>query len=261
MPDPTDRVRETARSVVARLFDRDQDWHSLTPEERLERLPKDMSIEDLERHALQFRVEADVLRSLGKGFPGFVFDGAATPFSLSLLLFPFAVPFAGTAIPADRRPFFVDRFFFLVEPEIDRLDQLYELDGFARLSPDEAERTFSERAGASLALRIANAGATDDDAGLRAGALNLPPTNGAPAASATGCQFTVDTNTHGLQVFWSGAYYITPHFFGGPTTPATGMLQSGTYVFGVRGGAYTSIQWDRAAVCSLPGSPSVYLNY
>jgi hypothetical protein len=42
--------------------------------------------------------------------------------------------------------------------------------------------------------------------------------------------------------------------------PATGALQAGTYVFGVSGATYgASVQWDHA-VCSLPGSLSVYLH-
>ena len=59
----------------------------------------------------------------------------------------------------------------------------------------------------------------------------------------------------------SGCRVTTGQYFGAPTTPAIGTLQSGTYVFGVDGGAYTSVQWDKTAICTLPGQPSVHLNF
>src|SRR3546814_13319664 len=51
-----------------------------------------------------------------------------------------------------------------------------------------------------------------------------------------GCNFTVTTNSPGLRVFWSGAYWISPRYFGHPTSPTLSVLQSGTYIFGVAGG-------------------------
>ena len=82
-----------------------------------------------------------------------------------------------------------------------------------------------------------------------------------PHIGVTGCIFSVSTNTHGLRVFWSGAYYISANYFGHPTSPTTTVLQSGTYVFGVDGGAYGNVvQWDKKAICSLPGKSSVHLN-
>ena len=80
--------------------------------------------------------------------------------------------------------------------------------------------------------------------------------------STPGCNFTVSTNSTGLRVFWSGAYRVSPNYFNHPTTPTVSVLQSGTYVFGVDGGAYgNQIQWDLNAVVTLPGNPNVHLNY
>lgn len=77
-----------------------------------------------------------------------------------------------------------------------------------------------------------------------------------------GCHFIVRTNSSGLRVFWSGAYFISPNYFGAPTSPVTETLQSGRYIFGVDGKQYGSkIQWDTNAIVSLPGNPSVHLNY
>ena len=45
-------------------------------------------------------------------------------------------------------------------------------------------------------------------------------------------------------------------------TLGEGAVEAGTYIFGVKGGAYSNaIQWDQQAVCTLPGTPSVHLNF
>jgi hypothetical protein len=85
---------------------------------------------------------------------------------------------------------------------------------------------------------------------------------GGPKVTTPGCSFNVSTNSNGLRVFWSGAYYISPNYFSHPTSPATSVLQSGIYLFGVDGGVYgNTIQWDVSAVVSLPGNPYIHLNY
>jgi hypothetical protein len=86
---------------------------------------------------------------------------------------------------------------------------------------------------------------------------------GGPPTQVSGCRFSVHTNSPGLSAYWSGAYYISPNNLGGPTTPAVGVIQAGTYVFGINGGAYgnKTVQWDTNKVCSLPGVPSVHLQY
>ena len=92
--------------------------------------------------------------------------------------------------------------------------------------------------------------------------LNLPQFSGGPRIQVPACSFSVHTNSRGLSAYWSGAYYISSNYHGAPTTPAVGPLQAGTYIFGVKGGAYSNaIQWDQQAVCTLPGTPSVHLNF
>jgi hypothetical protein len=55
---------------------------------------------------------------------------------------------------------------------------------------------------------------------------------------------------------------LSPNYFSHPTTPTIGVLQSGTYVFGVDGGAYgNQLQWDLRTVVTLPGSRYAHLNY
>lgn len=83
-----------------------------------------------------------------------------------------------------------------------------------------------------------------------------------PQIGTPGCHFTVSTNSSGLRVFWSGAYYVTPNNFNHPTTPTSSVLQSGTFIFGVDGGAYgNSVQWDLNLVVTLPGLPYAHLNF
>lgn len=77
-----------------------------------------------------------------------------------------------------------------------------------------------------------------------------------------GCVFDVHTVSTGLRVHWSGAYRISGNYFGHPTSPTSSTLQSGVYIFGVDGGAYTSTQWDTATKVTLPGPhTSIKLNY
>ncbi len=91
--------------------------------------------------------------------------------------------------------------------------------------------------------------------------MRLPRRRGARPTAVPGCTFVVTTNSPGLRVFWSGAYFLTSNYFSAPTSPACSTLQSGTYLFGVDGGAYRTVTWDTAAQVSLPGTPSVHLNF
>jgi hypothetical protein len=76
-----------------------------------------------------------------------------------------------------------------------------------------------------------------------------------------GCEFSVSAKTGGLRVLYSGAYRLVERNFGYPTSPVVATLQSGDYLFGVDGGRYgNDAHWDRAIV-TLPGPPSVHLNY
>jgi hypothetical protein len=72
----------------------------------------------------------------------------------------------------------------------------------------------------------------------------------------------VTTRSDGLRVYWSGAYRIAFHYFDGPTSPVANVLQSGTYVFGVKGGRYgTEVRWDPDDVVSLPGKPRLHMDF
>ncbi len=80
-------------------------------------------------------------------------------------------------------------------------------------------------------------------------------------AALPGCRFTVTSNTPGLRALWSPAYGLASNAFGHPTSPVFSYLLSGTYIFGVDGGAYVNPAWDHAHV-TLPGpNTSVHLNF
>jgi hypothetical protein len=130
----------------------------------------------------------------------------------------------------------------------------------------EARGTFAKRALDFLATRVAavrswrNHEERQPWQGVTL--LNFRPSLKTAPAPTPGCNFTVSSNSSGLRVFWSGAYFISPNNFNSPTTPTSSVLQSGTYIFGVDGGAYgNTIHWDQNLVVSLPGIPYAHLNY
>lgn len=133
-----------------------------------------------------------------------------------------------------------------------------------KLSYENAQQTFEKWAKVFLANRIATINnyrksrEERDDYSL----LNLFHRRGSARITTPGCNFKVTTDSPGLRVFWSGAYVISPKYFGSPTSPAISVLQSGNYIFGVDGGAYSNvIQWDHNAVVTLPGDPAVHLKF
>ena len=264
MAEPTDDQRRSAREIVDGLFPL-HEWLARPVRDRVEALPAGLSIGDLESHAAQFQAETGLLEGLGCDFPAMdLADEHRVPVSLSIALPSRYGPTSAVwpAAPMYYRTLFLDRYLAFLGPDLELLlDQLFEMTNLVPLNRKEAEQAFVERASESLSHRVATAHSLDRDPPALSTTINIPPTDGAPAALITGCQFTVNTKTSGLRVFWSGAYYIAPSYFGAPTTPTVGTLQSGTYVFGVDGGAYMSLQWDKAAVCSLPGQPSVHLNF
>jgi hypothetical protein len=125
---------------------------------------------------------------------------------------------------------------------------------------EEAADTFRRRSIGFLLSRIAGVRSLAEEASP---SIRLPQLLGGPPIITPGCHFNVTTNSNGLRVFWSGSSYISPTYFGHPTSPATSILQSGSYVFGVDGCAYGSnIQCDTNATVSLPGpKTSIHLNY
>ena len=265
MPEPTDDQRRSAQEIVDRLFQVDE-WLAQPVPVRVEALPSGLSILDLELHAAQFHAELALLELLGRDFPTIPLDDEyRVPVSLAAAFPHLFGPSPTVPLLAPHRyvRLYLDRYLRFFAPDLEQiLDELYERMNLVPLKLRDAQRVFVERASESLSHRVANALGADEDPHDAATTISIPPTDGAAATLVAACRFTVSTNTSGLRVFWSGAYYITTgQYFGAPTTPAIGTLQSGTYVFGVDGGAYTSVQWDKTAICTLPGQPSVHLNF
>jgi hypothetical protein len=217
-------------------------------------LQEGLSIIDVQRDSSQFNSDLRILSDIGADFPAIrVGDEGLVPISLSLI--------AGPAFRGEHL-YWLPRYLYEFYYRALRAGEV--LPGTERMPIEEARSTFTSRATDFLASRIA---ALRDRDGRLKGALEGPVLNilqraGGPRTNVSGCSFSVSTNSAGLRVFWSGAYYITANYFGHPTTPTGSVLQSRIYIFGVDGGAYGNVvQWDTSAVCTLPGKPSVHLNF
>jgi hypothetical protein len=227
-------------------------------------LPGNVSIADMEAHAAEFLDDLYLLGLVGMDVPIVrVGDDAAVPVALSVLGLK---PPVGLHLRNARRklitpPFLLDYLDYL------RASLKYAARAFAdwELAPAEVVReSFLRGAADTLVARIGAARrlAEHGEAGANAGVLNLLQRKGGSRVKACGCPITVTSNTPGLRVFWSGAYFVSPNYFGHPTSPASGVLQAGAYIFGVDGGAYAGqVQWDTATTCALPDRPSVHLDF
>ena len=231
-------------------------------------LSDDVVISDLESDAYDFIRDLDILSDLDYGVPAMRLDGdedtgsELVPVSLELVLPSY--PFSNGL--GQRHPF---RMGTMLYREIyywlrDIIRELKENDdnNLEFISIENARSTFKKRATDFLATRIAavrNAGGNNNGNGSF---LNLfkRAGGGGSIVTTSGCLFSVTTNTPGLRVSWSAAYRISPNYFAHPTTPATGVLQSGKYIFAVDGGAYTNMAWDKVPA-TLPGKPSIHLNF
>ena len=249
-----------ARSIVEGFLNRERGFVELE---------RDLVVSDVEFDAIEFAAELEFLEDIDVEAP-------AVQIGAEWELVPVALPLAaGAPWPGyPLAPAFAERW-WRRHPLFYELADFYRrswyregtaLQGLEAMPRKEARSTFLRRATDFLATRIA---AIRD---LHRGEvftwpssvsyLSLPQHSGGLVVSTPGCNFVVSTNSHGLRVFWSGAYRVSANYFSAPTSPASSVLQSGTYVFGVDGGAYgNQIQWDRNAVVTLPGSPSVHLNY
>jgi hypothetical protein len=224
---------------------------------------RDMVVSDIEENTREFLVEMDFLDRFKIGIPVCLIDKDKVPISLAVCLNIFS-----------RVPY---RFQFEQPAAFWPPDALASLlrDAFQKPLPmgmdvtnrERAQDAFMRRAAESLATRSAAVRKfwiNEKRSWHEPSLLNIRQWLGGPQISTPGCAVTVTTNSRGLRVFWSGAHYVTSNYFNSPTTPTSSVLQSGTYIFGVDGGAYGShIQWDFHAVLSLPSShpPSVHLNY
>jgi hypothetical protein len=227
-------------------------------------LEQDLVVSDVELDANSFSEELALLEDLNANFPAVPIAGETVPISLAVALgrsekwplFPFGI----------RRwrghPFFYEAMYDYLRPLLSG-ERLFE--GLTSMSRQEAKSTFVKRAADFVATRVAAV------RGFREGQSNQPWNRPSlflrqllsrPPVPTPGCNFTVSTNSNGLRVFWSGAYYVTPNNFNHPTTPTSSVLQSGTYIFGVDGGAYgNNLQWDLNLVVTLPGQPYAHLNF
>lgn len=265
MPEYSQEDANRARNIVQRCLNREAE--SL-------KLEQDLAVSDVESDTYAFLSDLDVLRDVGGRVPALPVSDDLVPVSL-----PFAIGFPAFGfdrstqwpMPLDgpgfdpywrRHPLFYDH----VKHTMSALRDERDLYGFAWISREEGQSTFLKRSTDFVATRIAGVRGFRE---LFRGQKERPTPllnvqqflRGRPVATP-GCNFTVSTDSGGLRVFWSGAYYVTPNYFNHPTSPTSRVLQSGTYVFGVDGGAYgNNIQWDHNAVVSLPGPPQVHLNY
>lgn len=257
MAEYSESEARTARRIVTQL---------LREERQALDVAEDIVVFDLERDAAEFASDIAVLEEFDAPMPALRVSGGS-PVPIALVSFPGLQPlwYPSGGLSARRGWWRVAP--WLQEPVYDALRTLRSgeggFEGLELVSREEARSTFTERATDFLATRIAGVRALGRTVGKPAPPLlTVPLRSGGSKVATPGCVFVVSANSPGLRVFWSGAYRISPNYFSHPTTPTTSVLQSGTYIFGVDGGAYGSvIQWDTSAVISLPGVPQTHLNY
>jgi hypothetical protein len=255
MAEYSDNDAKYARQIVDQLLS----------EERIKLdIENNIVVSDLQRDAADFSSDLELLDEIGADVPAIQVAGEyLVPMSLSSFAGQQWFGYPGGPFLGSRRwrhhPFFHEWAYDLLRSL--RKDD-GSLGGINTMSREEARSTFAVRATDFLATRIAAVRAFSRREQSTSSLLSLLQQTGGSRVSTPGCNFSISTNSPGLRVFWSGAYRISSNYFSHPTTPITSVLQSGTYVFGVDGGAYGSdIQWDTSAVVSLPGTPQAHLNY
>ena len=222
-----------------------------------------LAVSDLEQDARVFSDEMALLEDFDAPCPAARIGDEKVPVSLQTAIGPWpAFPPFGYRRYWRRNPYFYEE----MRAALRYFAEGYEVNGFTSMDREQARSTFAKRATDFLATRVAavriwqKGERSQPWQGLTL--LNLRPSLAGAPAPTPGCHFTVSTNSSGLRVFWSGAYYVSSNNFNSPTTPTTSVLQAGTYIFGVDGGAYgNTIHWDLNLVVSLPGIPYAHLNY
>ena len=248
--------RDRARDFIERLEPREG------RERRVSDIEDGLSVTDLQTEARQFYDELELLDSFDLDVPAVrVEDMGLLPVALWE-----AVPVPNYSLGLPRRwwrriyPRFVLRNLLYTGLQR-RRDRMRE---DAILSRSEARTIFIDKASEFLASRFWG-NRVLSDRGLRdveRREVRMAKFMGGPSTTVTGCVFNVHTRSRGLSAYWSGAYYIASNYHGAPTTPASGVLQAGTYIFGVDGGVYSNnVQWDTNKVCTLPGTPDVRLQF
>jgi hypothetical protein len=247
---------EYAANIVRRLTSREAEGLELEP---------DLVVSDVESDANTFSGDLSLLEDFNANMPAVPIAGEMVPVSLHFAMgrsAPWPWPF-GSDRPWRHQPFFQEYVYEVLRPI---LRDEGGIGGFTLMGREEARATFVRRATDFVATRIAAVrgyrNRDRDQTWLRPSLLSLPQLLRGRRVATPGCHFTVSSNSNGLRVFWSGAYYVTPNNFNHPTSPTSSVLQSGTYIFGVDGGAYgNNIQWDLNCVVSLPGQPYAHLNF
>ena len=223
---------EYAANIVERLTKGEPEGLKLEP---------DVVVSDVESDANAFSDDLSLLQEFNANMPAVHIAGETVPVSLGFAIgqstrWPLFPRFAR---PWRNHPFFYDYMYQFLQPI---LRDERGLDGFTSMNREEARATFVSRATDFVATRIAAVrgfrNRDSDETGRRPSLLNLRQLLRGPQVATPGCQFTVSSNSNGLRVFWSGAYYVTPNNFNHPTSPTSSVLQSGTYIFGVDGVAY-----------------------
>lgn len=245
---------ELANQYVRRLMDADSDYRAQRDDRLDYELPNAISVADIESEVAGFRQDTQIVERVGIDLPVMRIGDELVPVALSLA----TGTYKGFLTPDSRDFLFVDGFYrFLREREL-RSD-------YETVPVGAATETFARRAARFLATRISAVRAFERGAESwrELSMLRLRRHNhGSNFVNTPGCKFDVSTNSAGLRVFWSGAYRVSPNYFGQPTSPAESVLQSGSYIFGVDGGAYSdAIHWDSNAVSTLPGAAGLHLNF
>lgn len=257
MPEFSNSSLRDASRVVEQLF-------SDQPEKRFE-IEKEIVIHDIELNSIEFTNDLELLADIGSKYvPAIrIADNQSVPVSLRSIIESYS---STRNIQTGLWPYYRYRSFEQLVRFMQSLNPEEQAEGPYAISHEKARTAFIDSAINFLATRITAVrnyfeGGPRNNWGQTT-SLNLMQKKGGPQVNTPGCLFTVSTNSIGLRVFWSGAYYISSNYFSHPTSPASSVLQTGTYVFGVDGGAYGNvIQWDTNAVISLPGNPYVHLNY
>jgi hypothetical protein len=259
MADYSREDSEYAERIVNRLISREVEGMEIEP---------GLAVSDVEENANVFSDELAFLEQFDAEVPAAKVADEKVPVSLQVALgdyysrSPFP-PFGfGKGRPWRGHPFFYEEMYDTLRYQL----RERRFNGFTSMDRQEARTTFQRRAVDFVATRVSAVRDLRNNEPRqpwhRATLLNIRQSLLGSPAPTPGCHFTVSTNSSGLRVFWSGAYYVTPNNFNSPTTPTTSVLQSGTYLFGVDGGAYgNTIQWDLNLVVTLPGPPYAHLNF
>jgi hypothetical protein len=251
--------RALAESIIGGLIEGETRGFDLEP---------GLSISDIQQNTQQFTEQMRILDELRLPCPAMRVGGVSVPASFEELQIPTGSWRPGTPGRVPWFPYWpLELIREVYSKSLDSWTRWGGSESVLTISSKEARLTFKEQAFDFLANRVAAVRSWRSRERLQPwpgiSILTMQPVSGALPTATPGCHFTVSTNSSGLRVFWSGAYYISSNNFNSPTTPTTSILQSGVYIFGVDGGAYGNvIQWDQNNVVTLPGHPNyTHLNY